>query len=145
MTAPYLPDVNVWVALNMPAHTHHARVTLWVEQEQSPSLYFCRYTQQGLLRLSTTAAVTSLFGQTPLTNRAALKKLDVLLHDPRIHFAQEPAKLFDQWSALVDVNTASPKLWMDAYLAAFAITGGFRLVTTDKAFKQFKGLNPLVL
>jgi predicted nucleic acid-binding protein len=34
---------------------------------------------------------------------------------------------------------------MDAYLAAFAITGGYQLVTTDKAFKQFKGLNLLIL
>ncbi len=35
--------------------------------------------------------------------------------------------------------------WADAYLAAVAITGGYRLVTTDKVFKQFKGLNALVL
>ena len=40
---------------------------------------------------------------------------------------------------------ASPKLWMDAYLAAFAIAGDCQLVTTDKAFKQFKGLNLLLL
>ena len=40
-----------------------------------------------------------------------------------------------------DSIAASPKLWMDAYLAAFAVVGGFKLVTSDKAFKQFKGLN----
>lgn len=34
---------------------------------------------------------------------------------------------------------------MDAYLAAFAIAGGFQFVTTDKDFKQFKGLNPVIL
>jgi uncharacterized protein len=34
---------------------------------------------------------------------------------------------------------------MDAYLAAFAIAGGHQLVTTDKAFKQFQGLDLLVL
>lgn len=145
MSIPFLPDINVWVALSMPAHTHHATVAQWMEREPSPSLHFCRYTQQGLLRLSTTSAVTSLFGLAPLTNRGALKRLDVWLADPRIHFAQEPPQLYKQWSAFANVDTASPKLWMDAYLAAFAVTGGYRLVTTDQAFKQFKGLNPLVL
>jgi len=145
MTGQYLPDINVWVALSMPAHTYHATVVQWMERHPSPSLHFCRYTQQGLLRLSTTSAVTALFGQAPLTNRGALRRLDAWLEDPRIHFAQEPDHLFSQWSAFADVNTASPKLWMDAYLAAFAMAGGFRLVTTDKGFKQFKGLNALVL
>jgi predicted nucleic acid-binding protein len=34
---------------------------------------------------------------------------------------------------------------MDAYLAAFAMAGGLQLVTTDKDFKQFNGLNLVVL
>ncbi|MBI3924942.1 MAG: hypothetical protein HY319_05325 [Armatimonadetes bacterium] len=37
------------------------------------------------------------------------------------------------------------ELWMDAYLAAFAIAGGSRIVTTDFAFKQFPGLDLLIL
>jgi len=42
-------------------------------------------------------------------------------------------------------KTASPKLWMDAYLAAFALRGNLVCVTTDDAFKQFKSLNAIVL
>jgi predicted nucleic acid-binding protein len=34
---------------------------------------------------------------------------------------------------------------MNAYLAAFAMAVNCQLVTTDKAFKQFKGLDLLVL
>lgn len=34
---------------------------------------------------------------------------------------------------------------MDAYLAAFAIAGGYRLVTTDAAYRQFGGLSCLVV
>jgi predicted nucleic acid-binding protein len=34
---------------------------------------------------------------------------------------------------------------MDAYLAAFARTAGYRLVTTDVAFRQFPGLDVQVL
>lgn len=40
---------------------------------------------------------------------------------------------------------ASPKVVMDAYLAAFAVAGGYRLVTLDRAFVQFKGLEQDVL
>jgi len=35
--------------------------------------------------------------------------------------------------------------WMDAYLAAFALAGGYRMVTTDAAFEQFGGLDLKVL
>jgi predicted nucleic acid-binding protein len=34
---------------------------------------------------------------------------------------------------------------MDAYLAAVALVGEYQLVTTDKAFKQFKGLDLCLL
>jgi predicted nucleic acid-binding protein len=34
---------------------------------------------------------------------------------------------------------------MDAYLAAFALAGGYRLVTTDRGFRQFNGLDVVVL
>lgn len=34
-------------------------------------------------------------------------------------------------------DTASPKLWMDAYLAAFAIAGGLRMLTLGWHFKNF--------
>jgi len=33
---------------------------------------------------------------------------------------------------------------MDAYLAAFAMAGGFTLATLDRAFSQFRGL-PVVI
>jgi predicted nucleic acid-binding protein len=34
---------------------------------------------------------------------------------------------------------------MDAYLAAYAAAGKGKLVTTDKAFTQFKGLEVILL
>lgn len=42
-------------------------------------------------------------------------------------------------------DPASPKLCTDAYVAAFAAAGGHRMVTTDAAFRQFAGLELLVL
>jgi predicted nucleic acid-binding protein len=39
----------------------------------------------------------------------------------------------------------SPRLWTDAYLAAFALAGGHRLVTFDQGFLRFPGLEVLRL
>jgi len=49
------------------------------------------------------------------------------------------------WKELAARGTASPKLWMDAYLAAFALAGRYSMVTTDAGFRQFRGLDLLVL
>jgi hypothetical protein len=55
--------------------------------------------------------------------------------------------VFPLWKRLASGDTASPKLWMDAYLAAFAMNGGLRLVTIDRDFKRFEahGLDLLLL
>ncbi len=42
-------------------------------------------------------------------------------------------------------SQASPKVWMDAYLAAFAVAGNYQFVTNDKAFRQFEGLDLVML
>ena len=48
-------------------------------------------------------------------------------------------------TSLLDVNVwmsglaeAASKRWMDAYLAAFALTGAMRLITFDQDFRQFQ-------
>lgn len=145
MNLPWLPDVNVWLALSLPGHVHQPVVRAWLTDAQGP-LQFCRASQQGFLRLLTTQAVVGPYGLKAYSNREATAKMDSLLANGRIGLTiDEPPGLNPVWARFADSSQASPKLWMDAYLAAFAITGGFRLVTTDKAFKQFKGLNPLVL
>jgi predicted nucleic acid-binding protein len=65
--------------------------------------------------------------------------------DERIAFANEPAGVEEAWKTLALRDTNSPKLWMDAWLAAFALCSGFQMITTDKAFSQFKGLELLVV
>ena len=81
-------------------------------------------------------------GNPPLTNRQAWKVYEALLDDDRIILrAEEPAGLESRWKQFALRDTASPKIWMDAYLAGFALAGGYRMVTTDTAFKQFPGLD----
>jgi toxin-antitoxin system PIN domain toxin len=143
----HLCDTNVWLALALSAHIHHESARDWLATQAEPgSVRFCRATQQTFLRLLTNEAVLAPYGNPPLTNAAAWQAYEALLADERIVFtAEEPEGLEPRWKAFALRDTASPKLWMDAYLAAFAISGGDRLVTTDAAFKQFEGLDIVVL
>jgi uncharacterized protein len=50
-----------------------------------------------------------------------------------------------RWKEFAVRGAASPRLWMDAHLAAFAVAGGYRMVTIDGAFVQVDGLDLLVL
>lgn len=138
-----LCDSNVWLALALSAHSHHAVARAWLDAVEEPgSVLFCRATQQAFLRLLTNAAVLRPYGNPPLTNRGAWRAYQELLADDRIVLrAEEPAGLERLWSGYALRDAASPKLWMDAYLAAFAVAGGFRLVTIDAAFRQFRGLD----
>ena len=141
-----LPDTNLWLALSLSGHTHHAAAVAWLAKENEPdSLLFCRSTQQSLLRLVTTVGVMSLYGLPPLSNAAAWAVYEAFIADDRIQFQSEPSGLEKVWKKFAARRTTSPKLWMDAYLAAFAISSGAQLVTTDKAFSQFAGLDVKVL
>ena len=136
-----LPDVNIWLALALSGHSHHPAALSWLDgQETLAGIFFCRATQQGLVRLLTTAEVLAGYGMPPLTNREAWTVVESFMADERITFANEPAGVEDAWKALAIRDTNSPKLWMDAWLAAFALCSGLQMITTDKAFSQFKGL-----
>jgi toxin-antitoxin system PIN domain toxin len=143
-----LADTNVWLALTLSGHPFHRVAREWFDaQSAARSVLFCRSTQQSFLRLLTTDAVLRPYGIPPLTNAAAWAVYDGLRSDRRIGWAAEPPNddVERRWKGFAARDLASPKLWMDAYLAALAASGGHRLVTTDKAFTQFEGLDPIVL
>jgi toxin-antitoxin system PIN domain toxin len=139
-----LADSNIWLALALSKHEFHGVARAWLEARKSGEALFCRSTQQSFLRLLTTRAVLAPYGIPPLSNQVAWSVYDGLLADERIAWIAEPSGLEAAWKKFAAGSKASPKVWMDAYLAAFAMTGGHQLVTTDKAFKQFKGLDLLV-
>lgn len=142
----YLCDVNVWFALAVSGHSHHVAARTWLDGvDGRASTRFCRTTQQAFLRLLTNPAVLAPYGDPPLSNAAAWAAYEALLADDRIAFADEPDGLDGLWRELAVRRTASHRLWTDAYLAAFAVAGGFRLVTTDAGFRQFRGLDLLVV
>ena len=114
-------------------------------QDARASLLLCRATQHTLLRLLTTTSVLGAYGLPPLTNEQAWAVWRKLGEDDRIAMAEEPGGLEAGWEALASRATASPKLWMDAYLAAFAQVGGHQLVTLDQAYRQFEGLDVVII
>jgi toxin-antitoxin system PIN domain toxin len=141
-----LADSNLWLALTLSKHSFHEIARAWFENlHASETVLFCRATQQSFLRLLTTKEVLAPYGNAPLSNSAAWAKYEEWLAADRIGFAPEPPGTELHWRRLGGGAASSPKLWMDAYLAAFAVAGGLQLVTTDRAFRHFKDLDCLVL
>jgi uncharacterized protein len=87
-----LPDVNIWLALALSGHSHHEAARTWLDaQETLANIFFCRATQQGLVRLLTTAEVLAGYEIPPLTNREAWAVVESFMADERISFANAPA------------------------------------------------------
>ena len=102
----FLPDVNVWVALAFDRHVHHAAADTWYKSS-GDTCCFCRWTQQGFLRLSTNpAALPDL----AVSLKQAWMLYDTMLDDPRIAFADEPAGIETQWRGYTQRRTLSPKV-----------------------------------
>lgn len=141
-------DSNVWIAAAFANHAFHrqARTALQDATPASPAI-FCRPTQKSFLRLASTPALLKAYGADGLTNRDALVALDAWLALSKIREREEPPGTVALWHRLASRDTASPKVWMDAYLAAFAISGALRLVTLDHDFKTYeaRGLDLLLL
>lgn len=142
----FLLDVNVWLALAFPAHAHYQRALVAYRQATAAQpACFCRATQQGFLRLASNPAFQRSCNITGLTNRDALAALEQFMVSPSVAYREEPAGLVPIWHRLAALPSASPKVWMNAYLAAFATAGGLQLVTLDQAFAQLVGINVMIL
>jgi toxin-antitoxin system PIN domain toxin len=140
-----LYDSGVWLALVFSSHPHHAAVKSAHSKASSRNpACFCRATQQSFLRLITTPAIQRAYGAGGLTNNDALRIRGSLLGRPEIRYRDEPPGFEKLWHDLAAMDSASPKVWMDAYLAAFAIRHGITLTTLDNDFRNFEdhGLKP---
>ncbi len=133
-----LIDTNVWIAATFPSHPFHLTAQQ-VLQQATPTepAVFCRSTQQSFLRLATTPTLLKAYGAQGLTNRDALLALSALQALPQVCEREELPGVLLLWHRLASLDTASPKVWMDAYLAAFAIGSGLRMLTLDRDFNNF--------
>ena len=103
---------------------------------------FCRLTQQGFLRLATNRKV---FPLDAVSMRDAWSVYDGLLSDIHVAFSEEPEDIEIAWRSLTQSKLFSTNVWADAYLAAFAQTADFEIITFDRGFTQYKNLRRTIL
>ena len=134
-------DANVWLALLWSRYIHSARAQEWFEQAGEQQFFFCRFTQLTVFRLLTTEKI---MGKDTKTMSEAWRLWDKIWADTRISFLSEPEELEREFRSRSRLSTASPKVWADAYLLAFASVAGLKFVTFDRALKS-AGADVLVL
>lgn len=141
-----LYDVNVWIALAFDGHPHHdlAKGEFEAADSVSPAI-FCRTTQQAFLRLVTTPAIQECYHTRGITNEEAWKAWKYLAETPQVGWLDEPMDLQELWGSYGCRKSVSPKVWMDAYLAAFAKAYGIVLLTLDDDFLKYEGLSVKLL
>lgn len=141
-------DTSVWIAAVFTTHAFHRQAQQALEEATSahPAI-FCRFTHLSFLRLASTPALVKIYGANAMTNHDALVALEALLALTQVCEREEHAGVGALWHRLAARKSASPKVWMDAYLAAFAITGGLRMVTLDHDFYSYEkqGLDLLLI
>ena len=139
---PDLLDTSVWLVLSLPDHPHHERALAYWQNEADAELAFCRVTMLGLLRLLTHPKVT---GGAQITGQRAWSVLGEWLKLPGIRIHTEPEGLDEILAGFAEKLYLRRGHWTDAYLAAFAVSGGYRLVSFDADFARYPGLRHLLL
>jgi hypothetical protein len=127
------PDANVWLALLWEQHIHSVAARAWFDGCEDEKFFFCRFTQLTVLRLLTTGPV---MGSAVQTMAQSWRLWDKVVADDRMQFLPEPNLLETALRRQSRLPSASPKVWADAYLLAFASVAGLKLVTFDRALKS---------
>ncbi len=137
-----LPDLNVWLALAAPNHFHHQQALNYWEQKAAEQVHFCTVTALSLVRL---LSQPTLMGSAVKTTHEASTHLQALCQQPGVSFAIPASDGWDVFHQLMSEVNLSPRLCTDAYLAALAISNGWRLVSFDRDFERFGDLQLLLL
>jgi uncharacterized protein len=136
------PDVNVWIALTAEEHPFHQRADVYWRKEADRSLWFCRTTAMGLVRVT---SQRHTFGGDPMTPSEAWENYSRWRARPEVDLLSEPAGIEAVMEDWCHKGLSTARNWTDLYLAAFAVVAGLRLVTFDRDFKNFSRLNLLHL
>ncbi len=90
-----------------------------------------------LLRLLTNPKVMQ---SQVLSPQDAINVYRELRADRRMRYAQEPDNIEDLWLSLMTVPAAKGSVWTDAWLAAFALSHGYRFVSFDGGMRRWPNL-----
>jgi toxin-antitoxin system PIN domain toxin len=139
MTRASLVDVNVLLPLLLPQHPAHAAAHAWLMDRPSDVLaYWAWPTQLGVLRLLSQPRV---MGDAALAPEHALQTWDTLVAATDLRpSADTPPAHAQHLRMLVNGRATSPNLWTDAWLAALALSLDCEMVSFDRGFRSFAGL-----
>jgi uncharacterized protein len=137
-----LPDLNVWLALACPDHSYHRQAVRYWEQQAAEQVLFCTVTALGLVRL---VCQPKLMGVAVKTAGEASALLEAFCMQPGVSMASAEPHGWDVFHQLLRSGELPARLCTDAYLAALAMANGWRLVSFDRDFERFEGLERLGL
>jgi toxin-antitoxin system PIN domain toxin len=140
-TTADLPDLNVWLALIWPEHIHHQHAVQYLEQQAADQVLFCTVTALGLVRL---VCQPKLMGTAVRNAAEASDLLNALFQQPGVQMAEPDHDGWEVFHQLLRGGALPARLCTDAHLAALAIANGWRLVSFDRDFERFEGLERLV-
>ena len=136
----YFADTNIWVALQFKKHLHHQVAVDFLETRTADApVFFARIVEQSFLRLITTDAICHTYNVMVHNNLQAVEILNGWRSRRYIGCLHaEPPSTRELWLELAAIPSSSPKVWMDAYLAALAICAGIPFATLDSDFRRFE-------
>jgi predicted nucleic acid-binding protein len=119
----FLFDTSVRVALSFGSHPHFrlAEAAFLAAAASAPAV-FCRAMQQSFLRHLSSPKMQAIYKAPPTTNTDAWRLWEELSRLPQVRFADEPPGIVDLWRDVGRRESASPKVWMDAWLAASGLS-----------------------
>jgi toxin-antitoxin system PIN domain toxin len=135
-------DINVWLPLSVPDHAEQNHARRYWEQESAREVAFTRVTALGFVRLLMNPAV---LGEAALGPHAGWQQYLAWREMPGVIFLPEPPSLEERMGEVCATGGFGARGLTDAYLVAFALSAGCRLVSFDGGFRRFAGLNFLHL
>ena len=137
-----LPDLNVWLALAAADHLHHHQAIRYWETQAAEQVLFCTVTALGLVRL---VQQPKLMGSAVKDSAEASALVLGFCQQPGVSLMKPIADGWELFHQMLQDSNLPARLCTDAYLAALAMANGWRLVSFDRDFERFAGLNRLML
>lgn len=134
-----IADVNVFLPLLIRAHPAHRAALDWFEAQPEGGVGWCLPVKLGVLRLLCNPRV---MGSDALAPARALDVWTALGTNPRLaEVSRLPAEHDAHLRHLIADRKPSPNIWTDAWLTALAICLSCEMVTFDRGFRAFEGVD----
>jgi uncharacterized protein len=128
MTASFLLDANVLIAMAWPAHESHEKVQAWLSTHAPSGWATCPLTQSAFVRILSNPS----FSPNSLSPRDAVSLLQTNLSHPAHEFWPDEIDLIQALSPLASQLDGHQQI-TDAYLVGLAMHRAGKLATMDKS------------